>query len=112
MRYYCELYWSEELKDKKEKILAKLEANKLQLDKYLIVLTENPENHLEFFDSALLKQPIFQQRELFLVGIADGYSGALKLVEKIMQEVYDVTEGTDIRQYLLGKQKEYEERLV
>ncbi len=112
MKYYCELYWSETLQEKKKEILSKLEQNKVQLNKYLIVLTETSANHLEFFDSVLLKQKIFKQRELFLIGVADGYLGALELVEKITQEVYDVTKGTDIRQYLLSKQKEFEERLV
>ncbi len=112
MKYYCELYWSENLQEKKKEILSKLEQNRVQLNKYLIVLTETSANHLEFFDSVLLKQRAFEQKELFLIGIADGYSGALKLVKEITQEVYDVTKGTDIRQYLLAKQKEFEERLV
>ena len=111
MKYYCELYWSEKFQNKKKEILSKLEQNKVQLNKYLIVLTENSKNHLEFFDSVLLKQNIFGQRDLFLVGIADGYFGALELVEIITQEVYDKTKGTNIRGYLLEKQREFEERL-
>ena len=112
MKYYCELYWSEGLQKKKKSILSGLEQNKVQLNKYLIVLTKNSANHLEFFDSVLLKQDVFKQGELFVVGIADGYSGALELVEKITQEVYDKTKDIDIRRYLLKKQREFEERLV
>lgn len=112
MKYYFNLYWSKELVGKEKEILTKLGQEKVQLNKYLIVLTENDVNHLEFFDSVLLKQKLFKRDDLFVVGIAEGYTGALELVEKITQDVYDVTKGTDIRQYLLVTQKEFEERFV
>ena len=108
MKYYFNLFWSEELVGKEKEILTKLGQEKVQLNKYLVVLTESDVNHLEFFDSVLLKQNVFKQEELFLIGIADGYFGALEMVEKITQEVYDRTKGTDIRSYLLGTQREYE----
>ena len=44
-----------------------------------------------------------------MVGISSGYAKALELVEKITQEVYDETGGTNIRNYVLHKQREYEE---
>lgn len=112
MKYYFNLYWSEELVGKEREILTKLGQEQVQLNKYLIALTENDVNHLEFFDSVLLKQNLFKRDNLFVVGIAEGYTGALELVEKITQDVYDVTKGTDIRQYLLVTQKEFEERFV
>ena len=112
MKYYHNLYLSEGFRDKKEIIIEKLERRQIQLNKYLVVLTKSDANHLEFFDSVLLKQNVFPQEELFLIGIADGYDGALEMVEKITQEVYDRTKGTDIRSYLLETQKEYEEGKV
>jgi hypothetical protein len=48
--------------------------------------------------------------DMFVVGIADGYGGAVKLVEKIVNEVLTVTGGTNIRGYLLEQQMEYEQR--
>ncbi|MEE1314411.1 MAG: hypothetical protein UHS49_01410 [Faecalimonas sp.] len=109
MKQYYELYISEGLKNKKEEILAKLKKRKPLLNKYLLVLAHNEQNHLEIFDSILLQQKVFAQEDLFLVGIADGYPNALELVERIAQEVYDKTGGTDIRGYLLDKQKRMEE---
>lgn len=50
--------------------------------------------------------------DLFVIGIANGELGAMELIEKITQEVYDETKGTDIRGFILQKQKEYEERNV
>ena len=48
------------------------------------------------------------KEDLFVVGIASGYDEALKLVKQITEEVYEETGRTDIRNYLLNKQQEYE----
>ena len=109
MKYYYDLYLDDKLIPKREEILAKLEQDKWQFEKYLITLTKNEKNHLEFYNSVLLIQKAIEKEDLFLVGIASGYESALELVEKITQEVYDKTKGTDIRNYILNKQQEYEE---
>lgn len=112
MKYYHYLYISESIKRKKEEIIAKIESGKVQLNIYLIVLTRDEKNHLEFFDSAMLQQQIFWGQDLFVVGIAEGYSGALKLVERITQDVYKETQNVNLRSYIIKKQKEFEESNV
>ena len=112
MKYYYNLYWSEDLVGKEKDILTKLSHERVLLNKYVIVTTENDANHLEFFDSILLKQKMIKRDNLFVVGIGEGYTGALEVVEKITQDVYDVTKGTDIRKFLQTTQKEFEERFV
>lgn len=112
MKYYHALYMSEELISKKAEILDKFENDKWQIEKYLIVLAKNENNHLEFFNSVLLLQKSIAKDDLFVIGIANGELGAMELIEKITQEVYDETGGTDIRNYILQKQKEFEERNV
>lgn len=112
MKYYFDMYIDEELKGKIGEILHKIENNQVQLNKYVIVLSKNEKNHLEFYDVALLRQNIYEKDSLFLVGIGEGYSGSLKLIEKITQEVLNESGGTDIRGYLLRKQKDFEERRV
>ena len=92
-----------------EQIKKKIEKNKWQFEIYLIALTKNDNNHLEIFNSVLLLQEAISKNELFLVGIASGYTESLELVEKITQEVYDETSGVDIRNYILQKQQKYEE---
>ena len=109
MKYYHALYMSEELIEKRAEILDKFENDKWQIEKYLIVLAKNEKNHLEFFNSVLLIQKSIVKDDLFVVGIANGELGAMELIEKITQEVYDETGGTDIRNYILQKQKEFEE---
>ena len=105
MKYYHDLYLSDSLISKKEDIIEKLEKNQWQLSKFLIVLSQSENNHLEFFDSILLTQNLMPKEELFVIGIADSYIGAVDLVQKITEEVYEKTEGTNIRNYLLKKER-------
>ena len=108
MKYYYALYWDEKLIPKKEEVLKKLKNSELQFEKYLIVLSKSENNHLELFNTVLLIQKAIPTEELFVVGITNGYQEALEIVEKITQEVYDETKGTDIKKYILQKQQEYE----
>lgn len=112
MKYYHNLYLSEGFQEKKNEIINKLEQKEVQLNKYLVVLSKNPKNQLDIFDSILLKQKIFEMNDLFIIGIADGYDGALEMIENLTQEVYDITKGTDIRNYVLEKQRQFEEGIV
>ena len=109
MKCYHSLYMSEKLVEKKAEIIRKIENDEWQFEKYIIALTQNEKNHLEFYNSVLLIQKAISKEDIFLVGIADGYDAALGLVQTITEEVYANTKGLDIRNYLLDKQREYEE---
>lgn len=106
MRYYRYLYLGSGLEKKKEKVIRKLEKGKFQLDLYVITLAENVKNHLEIYSSNLFLQPDFPYEDFFVVGIARGYEDAVELVEEITKEVYNETEGADIRSYILKKEQE------
>ena len=110
MKYYYNMYSSDTIREKKLSILSKIENGQTVMNKYLIVLTKNEKNHLEFFDSALVTQKMVEKEQLFVIGLADGYGGAVQIVEKIVNEVLQMTGGTDIRNYLLTQQKEFETR--
>ena len=106
MKYYRHIYLTEGLEKKKDKIIQKLESNKFQISIHLLVLSRNEKNHLEIINSVLLLQPDYPKEDYFVVGIAKSYDDALELVEKITEEVYHETEGTDIRSYILEKEQE------
>lgn len=112
MKFYENLYIGESLEQKKDKIIAKLKEGKVQLNCYVIALTENPKNQLEFFDSILLMQRNYKKRELFIVGLAGGYDEALELTKKMTEDTYQKNKDGNIRSYLLEKQKEFEESRV
>ena len=110
IKFYYNLYVSECWQEKKEKIIKRLKANRLQPQVYVVALSQGEQNQLEFFPSALLKQHVFEHARLFVVGIADGYDEALFLVEKIVQDVYEKTDNVKIRQFFLMGQAEYEKK--
>lgn len=109
MKFFNKLYLSHEYKKRKDELIDKLEHNKVELEMYLIVLNQSTRNHLDVFHAVHLKQGIFSQTDLFVVGIAKGKTDAFELVEKITQDVYNETNDTDIKGYVLKCQKEYEE---
>lgn len=106
MKYYRHLYLSDGLEKKKDKIIRKLQKNKLQYDLYLVTLPETEQNQLEIYNSALFKQPDYPVKELFVIGLAKGYDTAIELVEEITRTVYNETKGADIRSYILEKERE------
>lgn len=112
MTFYCDLYVSEDLKEKKDRVIQKLNANSAQPSVYIITLAQGGQNHLEFYSSLLLKQHFYEDTPLFVVGIARGYDGALYLTEHIIKSIYEKTEDTDIREFIVDRQKEYEEGRV
>lgn len=112
MEYYHNLYFEESLLGKKEDILYKLEHDVIQLNKYVIVLSKNEKNQLEFYNSSLLIQKYYKEQNPLILGIAEGFEGALLLVEQITKEVFEETRGADLRTFLLKKQREFEERKV
>lgn len=106
MRYYKHLYWSEGLEKKKEKILQKVGNGKLLPGIFLVTLADSEQNQLEIHRYILLLQSFFQKEDTFVVGISESYEEALELVEEIAQEVYNKTEGADIRSYILKREQE------
>ena len=74
MRYYKHLYLTEGLEKKKEKILRKLEAGKLQPSVHVITLAISEKNQLEIYPTLQFKQSAFPEQDLFVVGITKGYA--------------------------------------
>ena len=87
IKFYCDLYVSECWREKKERIIKKLRQNRLQPQVYVITLSQGSQNHLEFFSSLLLKQHVIRNAGLFVVGIADGYDGALSITAAIADDL-------------------------
>lgn len=109
IKCYCNLYVSEELQHKKEQVLEGLMRQELKFPVYLLTLAEGEQNQLEFFSSALLKQPYYAEKELFIVGLAKDYQAAADLVAQITRDVLSRTNGLQIREDILKRQQAFEE---
>ena len=102
MEFYRELYVSRSLKKREKRIIEGLKKKRFRKDLYLIVLAQGKQNPLVL----LLKQHIFEDAGLFVVGLADGYEGALELTEEIVQDVYQKTNDVRLREFILNNQKQ------
>lgn len=100
MKFYRNLYVSESLKKKKDKIIQKMKQGKYPLTIYILALIEEGENQMEFYSAALLRQKVVSDDGIFVVGIAADYDDAVYLVEDIAKEVYEKTGDLDIRSYI------------
>lgn len=106
IKVYRHLYVSEFLEKKKEKILKKLSKNQFQPGVYLITLAQNPDDQLDFYSTLLLKQHVYEDTPIFVVGIAEGYDDAVDMVAVITDEVYQNTGAADIRSYIMEKENQ------
>lgn len=102
MKFYKQMYASDRFKKKKKMICHKLKWNIGQLNVYVIALAEGTDL-LEIYHCALLKQRKFR-RDVFVVGIANGYMEALELTQEMIQDIYDKTKDTKIKEYILKQQ--------
>jgi len=105
MRYYKNLYFGESIKEKKEEVLRKLEADAIMLQIYVITLARGNQNQLEFMKSLLWREENAKE-DMLIVGLARGYEEALGVIEEITKEVYHATKDVNIRQYICDRQEE------
>ena len=106
MRFYKKLYISPSLKKTRGKIVWKLRTGRPQQTIYIIALAKN-RDLLEIYHSGILKQKYYKKRKNtpFIVGIAEGYSGAVDLVMDMIQDVYCATGEYDVKSYFATVQK-------
>ena len=107
IKFYCDLYVSECWQEKKAKIIKKLKENRVQPQVYVVALSQGDQNELEFFSGILLRQHVFDNTEVFVVGIANGYDDAFFMVRDITEQVYSATGKAELRKYILERQAEY-----
>lgn len=109
IKCYCNLYVSSLLEKRKNEVIKRLMERKIQPDVTVITLAQGEQNQLEFFSTVFLKQHYYDEKELFVVGLASGEMDAAMMVADITQEVLNQTGTTDIKQYILHQQKLFKE---
>lgn len=109
IKCYCDLYVSDSMKDKQNKVLKNLMERRFSYPFYILTLSGGEQNHLEFFSSVLIQQHYYDDTDLFVVGLAGDYTSAEYLTAEIVQDVLDKTGETDIRSYILERQRQFEE---
>ena len=100
MRWYRDLYVSENITKKGIDLQKEVESGKYRRNLYLITLAMNGKDLLDIRKAAALSRASLRETLPLIIGGALGYSSALGLVEKIIGDCVRETGTADIRNYL------------
>ena len=100
MRFYKGLYMSPSLQKKRGRVIWNLRTGRPQPFVYVIMLAKN-DDLFEICHSAMLKQNYYRKRENmpYIVGLAAGYQGAVELTAGILEDVYRITGGCNVKDF-------------
>lgn len=100
MKWYHDLYVSDSIAGKANKIKWKINHNAGTVSIFVIAFASNSNNLLDIIPSWELMQKSYPKRDLKIIGLAKGYGEALELVRRIVDEAYQNTGSVDVWSYL------------
>ncbi len=103
MKWYRDLYCSENIKNDKKKIIHDIRHHKRQWNIYVITLARNHYDLLDIYHVNVLYQPYYKKREneITIIGIAKGKEEAIQLVQTIVMDVYKKTGDCKVKEYVM-----------
>lgn len=88
---------------KKNRIISRINKCKQNNNLFVVCLPLSEDGILEIYPYKTLLQPYYRKsgKDISIVGISKNKDGAMKIVQEIVQDVYDATEGKslDIRSF-------------
>ena len=99
MRWYKELYVSDTIGRKANRIKWKIKHNAGTIGVYVISLSANPDNLLDIIPAHYLLQKAYPKKDMYIIGLAQGYDDALELTTRIIQDIYDKTGAVEWKSY-------------
>lgn len=105
MKWYDDLYVGESIIHKTNKIKWKILHNAGQIRIYVITLASNDKNLLDIIPSQELMQKGYPKKDLYVVGLAEGYDEAVEVAASIIDEVYRQTGAFEVASYLREKKR-------
>ena len=103
MKWYRNLYVSDSIGDKANRIKWKINHNAGTISVYVIAFASNSQNLLDIIPAQELLQKAYPKNQLYVVGLAKGYEEAIETAAKIVLEVYKNTGSFAVREYLKCK---------
>ena len=103
MKWYKDLYLGNIEPQDAKKIIKKIKLNKYVSDIFIISFASNPKNLLDVIPGWELCQKGYPKEQIRIIGLACGKDAAKELVRQIVDETYQITGHTDVKQYLKGK---------
>ena len=99
MRWADNLYTTEKTNKHLSRIMRKTRHQKIQPGIWFLTIASNENDLLDFFHSAHYMQPLFQNLNPDIVGVAESEDAAKDLVVKIAEDMYQTTGAFDVRSY-------------
>lgn len=100
MEWYRNLYASDSVAHKVNRIKWKINHNAGTVSVYVIAFSSNRKNLLDIIPAWELMQKSYPKKNMKIIGLAKGYQDALELVRLIIDETYQKTGTVDVRTYL------------
>lgn len=100
MEWFRRLYAGKLIESRKEDIVRDIDSGKMPPGVYLLVLSGNPNNLLEFFSVSELQYSYVRDHIPLIVGIAFGQDEALVLTERIVSDVYRARGDVNVRAWV------------
>lgn len=84
-----------------ENIKQKLQTTPLFCEQSVIAISHNPSDQLEIYQAGQLVQRYYVENPLYVIGIAQNYDGAVKIVQQIVTECLEKRGDCSLKEYLL-----------
>lgn len=102
MEWYKNLYLGENAAKKHYKLFRRIRKKRLS-NAYVITLPSNEANILDIYSYNELLWKHYNNRNLFIVGLACGKDEAVELTRDIIQDVYSSTGAFDVKKYVMSR---------
>lgn len=100
MLWYSRLYTGEKAQKHRFDVIQGIRDEKSLPWIYVITPASNPQNILDIYPADEMKNPAYEKREFFIIGIADGYQDALEVASQIVCEMYQATGKFCLEQFI------------
>ncbi len=99
MNWYTDLYLGRAAREKKDKLIQKIESGKTPVNTYLVTLAPGEFNQLEIIPAWNLKFARDQAALPLIIGLGCGRVETYELVRRITEDVYRETNSADVKAY-------------
>ncbi len=106
MKWYRKLYIGETAKKNKYHIITGMKRNHPPANSYYITLALNGTDLLDIYAGKDMCWKYFRKKEIWVIGIANGYNEAVELACQILTELYIETGSFHIKRFILEGNKQ------
>lgn len=100
MLWYDRLYVGEKAKKHRFSIIQSIRRRKYRVGVFVITPASNGNNILDIYPLLTLLNPYYRDKELLILGIAQGYGEALELAGRIVGDMYRKTGAFCLEEFL------------